>query len=343
MHPRLSPTCILVLAAVLPAGAQLQFTVTAIGTLGGSYSSATGINSANTVVGCSAIPNTVFVHAFRWTRSGGIQDLGTLSGGSTSGANAVNDAGQIVGSSDLGQGILHAFLWTSAGGMQDLGTLTGSSGQSEAFAINSAGVIAGESLASDGTSHVVTWTNGVIQDLGALPHFASGYGFAVNDKTQIAGTILPGNSLTDAFSWTGSGGFVNIGKLPGGTTAAAYGINSNGAIVGSADVGDKNFTHAILWTATVGLQDLGTLTAGGSDQARAINDRGQVVGIDSGSNGIASAFLYTKATLMWNLNLLIRPGSGWQLQSANAINNKGFIAATGVFQSVSQAALLTPK
>jgi len=343
MSLRIPAVVVLVLVFLLPATAQLQFAVTDIGTLGGSISWATGVNSSNTVVGYSEIPAAVVVHAFMWTRSGGVQDLGTLPGGSTSQAKAINDAGQVVGSSDLGQGVLHAFIWTSASAMQDLGTLTGPSGQSAAYAINSAGVVVGESLATDGTEHVVTWTNSAIQDLGVLSHLASDIGFAINDKGEIAGTNYVGGGITDGFSWSSTGGFFDIGKLSGGITAAAYGINNNGTVVGSADVGDKNVTHAALWTPTVGLQDLGTLTAGGSDLALAINNRGQVVGTDAGSNGVSSAFLYTRARLMWDLNLLIRPGSGWHLQTATSINKNGFIAGQGVLHGMSHAVLLTPK
>jgi probable HAF family extracellular repeat protein len=228
--------------------------------------------------------------------------------------------------------------------MQDLGTLTGTTGQSAAFAINSAGVVVGESIASDQTEHVVTWTNGVIQDLGGLPNFAFTSGNAINDNGEVAGSgSQTGNDVTNAFSWTSGSGFVELSNLPNGKGAAAFGINKNGTIVGSADVGTLFSTHAVLWTPTAGIQDLGTLTSGGSDIAFAINSRSQIVGTDSGSNGVSSAFLYTHAKLMMNLNSLIRPGSGWQLQSATAINDSGFIAVTGVTHSFQRAVLLTPQ
>ena len=68
-----------------------------LGTLGGSAASATAVNDAGQVVGCSLHAGDD-THAFSWTAAGGMIDLGTL-GGCCSEAIAVNDAGQVVGCS----------------------------------------------------------------------------------------------------------------------------------------------------------------------------------------------------------------------------------------------------
>src|SRR5262245_26679368 len=75
------------------------------------------------------------VHAFLWTATDGMLDLGSL-GGTFSQAGAVNTSRQVVGSSYAGAGPFshHAFLWTAADGMVDLGTLGGNI--SQAFAVN---------------------------------------------------------------------------------------------------------------------------------------------------------------------------------------------------------------
>jgi uncharacterized repeat protein (TIGR01451 family) len=95
-------------------------------------------------------------HAFSWTPSGGMIDLGTL-GGSSSAAAAVNDSGQVVGySSTAGDSETHAFSWTPSGGMIDLGTLGGSS--SVALAVNDSGQVVGySSTAGDSELHAVLW------------------------------------------------------------------------------------------------------------------------------------------------------------------------------------------
>ncbi|MGB9205339.1 MAG: hypothetical protein WCB94_15380, partial [Terriglobales bacterium] len=85
--------------------------LTDLGTLGGNQSAANAVNSRGQVAGgaLNTIPDpyTNFflpggvtgatqVHAFRWTKSRGMEDMGTL-GGTDSAAFVINDRGQIAG------------------------------------------------------------------------------------------------------------------------------------------------------------------------------------------------------------------------------------------------------
>jgi probable HAF family extracellular repeat protein len=98
-------------------------------------------------------------HAFRWTPSGGLQDLG-LTTGTQSSANAISANGLvIVGQATDSNGFWRAFRWTASTGMQDIGTLGGP--MSNATAVNMDGtVIVGNSLtaSSSGSSHAFRWT-----------------------------------------------------------------------------------------------------------------------------------------------------------------------------------------
>ena len=73
-----------------------------LGTLGGDYSNAVAINDDGQVVGYSTTAGSHSdtagneTHAFSWTKKGGMVDLGTL-GGNSSSAAAVNNRGQVVG------------------------------------------------------------------------------------------------------------------------------------------------------------------------------------------------------------------------------------------------------
>ncbi|HTA22621.1 MAG TPA: hypothetical protein VK763_03735 [Terriglobales bacterium] len=116
-----------------------------LGDLGGTGlnrgSAAFGINNEGQVVGLAVTPSGN-QHAFLWTQAGGMQDLGTLPGGSASIATGINNVGQVVGWSYVpGLGITHAFLWNAPTGMQDLGTLGGPT--SGATAINDSGEVTG--------------------------------------------------------------------------------------------------------------------------------------------------------------------------------------------------------
>ena len=83
----------LAISPVLAAGP--SYSITGLGTLGGTLSNAYGINNSGQIVGDSVISNNNTSHAFLY--SGGVMtDLGTL-GGTFSTAVGINDNGQIVG------------------------------------------------------------------------------------------------------------------------------------------------------------------------------------------------------------------------------------------------------
>jgi probable HAF family extracellular repeat protein len=85
------------------------------------------------------------------------------------------------------------------------------------------------------------------------------------------------------------------------------------------------------------MTDLGTL-GGASSAAQAINTAGQVVGQSTYIAGVSGlgpdlvndhAFLWQNGTMI-DLNSLLPAGSGWILEDAVAINDKGQIVCSGV-------------
>jgi probable HAF family extracellular repeat protein len=360
----------LIAIAAMPATApaQVLYSVNDLGTLGGTFSEAYGINGAGQVVGRSPLagdPNAV--HAFRSSPAGqtlGLTDLGTL-GGMFSYGFGINGAGQVTGVSLLSSGPFHAFRTTATGRISDPGTdlgAFGSSANSQGNAINSSGQVTGWSGVGTGTAlHAFrTAATGRVSDPGTdLGVFSGGtrsFGQAINDAGQVAGYSeyappSPPNPTGPARAFrTTATGLVSdpgaeLGTL-GGSQSQAFGINNAGQVVGQSYTTTDLPDHAHAFRSSpngqpVSLTDLGTL-GGTLSAGLAINSLGVVVGnstIIPGNFG-THAFIYD--TQMRDLNLLIAPGSGWMLGTATGINDAGQITSVGVIGGQTHAYLLTP-
>ena len=346
-----------VLASATFAVAQ-TYTIADLGVLkGNNESSGFWINNLGDIVGCSdtqtveGYPCTGLVagqHAFYWSKISGMKDLGTLSGGTVSGATGLNDSGTVVGYSNIkGQPATNfvAFQWTPASGMVNLGTLWGGS-SSAAFEVNSAGVVAGDSFLSNGVVNATNWTNKKIKNLGALPKAIFTAALDINDNGYIVGESVFGYGppfTSHGFLWNGSA-MSDLGTLPGGVTSMANSINSSAVIVGQSDgTSTKGHWHAVLWNSSRKIRDLGVLPGGNYSMAFAVNDCDVVVGYGNLSNNAAHAMVWTSTAGMRDLNSLIPFTSGWVLINANAINNVGQITGYGTKGGHNHAFLLTPQ
>jgi probable HAF family extracellular repeat protein len=161
-------------------------------------------------------------------------DVGTL-GGAWSAGYSINNAGQIAGSSQTAFGYTRAFVWDQSGGMRDLGTIGGR--ESRGMANNSSGLVAGASTTSSRYYHATLWdSSGVGRDMGTLGG-GNSYAYALNDSGYAVGYSYDSQGRSRAFVWTGSM-LLDLNDLvsnaPEWSLTAAYGINANGQIVGTA-------------------------------------------------------------------------------------------------------------
>ena len=261
-----------------------------LGTLGGNGddSAAFGVNSSDQVVGQANAAPGAPDQAFLWSASTGMVDLGNL-GGASSFATAINASAEVAGQSELASAFTNGFFWSSGAGLQSIGTLP-SGQQSGANAINSSGEIAG--WANVNTNDVaVIWSNADgLSNLGITAKCGS-TAFGINDSQEVVGWYNESASCafkSHGFSWTESGGTIDLGVLPGAQFSFAYGVNGSGQIVGTGDNSTSSIV-ALLWTANGAPQDLNTLISAKSTRtlvsANAINDAGQIVADATAKNG----------------------------------------------------------
>jgi probable HAF family extracellular repeat protein len=364
-----------------PALAQAQhnqmpphFSLTVLGTLGGTLSAAGGgINNRGQVAGYSTLRGDRRVHAFVWDH-GVMTDLGTLGGPNsfTPEDPALNNQGTVVGFSDtarqdpnqegfcslaigfaFGTHVCRPFIWRH-GVMTALPTLGGTNGF--ATAINNRGQVVGiaETSHRDATCpppqvlsvRAVLWQNGHARELPPFPSDTAAAATAINDNGQAVGasgtcTGVATGTAAHALRWQ-DGKPTDLGNLGNPSGNIAFAINNRGQIVGQAGVPGKPYHHAFLWQHGT-MTDLGTLPGRPASLANAINNRGQVVGFSQDPNGNNTIAWLWQNGVMTNLNTLIPPRSPMFLIEALGINNRGQIIGYGSLPNgQTRGYLLTP-
>jgi probable HAF family extracellular repeat protein len=356
------------LVALATAQPQSRYAITDLGTLGGSFSIAYGLNNGGRVGGAASV-SSGDQHAFLWER-GHMIDLGTL-GGPNSAAGAPNGRDELAIISDTATAdhfgedfcgfathlVCLAAVWKEAA-LKPLPTLGGRNGA--ALAVNNRGQVAGyaENSIQDKTCasttpfqilryEAVIWDRkGEAHELPPLPGDTVGFALGINDAGQVVGSsglcgntpLIPLQIGPHAVLWQ-HGKPIDLGSL-GGTVNTAAAINNRGEVVGGSQT-SSGALHTFLWTKEEGMRDLGTVETdlgslpGGMG---GINNKGQVVGascVNDPSCNLGNPNLQTRAYLweegkMRDLNSLVVGNSPLYLLLAFGINDAGEIAGFGI-------------
>jgi probable HAF family extracellular repeat protein len=346
-----------------------HYTVTDLGTLGGSASQACGVSNRGSASGFSELSGDNVVHAFFW-QSRTITDLGTLGGPNSFAPEEAppNDRDEVAGFSDtatldpngeqfcalfgdFGPYICRPFVWRD-GVMTELPTLGGNN--AAAVAINNRSQLTGvaETAIADPTCFppqlfdfkAAIWEpNGDIQELPPLPGDNESLAQAINDRGQavgVSGTCA--NGPIEAVLWQ-NGTPINLGTLGGAVFNIAFGINNRDQVVGQSDLPGDTTHHAFLWQRGV-MTDLGTILGLPVSLATGINNPGQVVGFSQDMNGNNTVAFLWQDGVMTDLNTLLPPDSPWFFIEALGINDRGQIAGYGLNTSTGEvhAIVATP-
>ena len=281
--------------------------------------------------------------------------LPVLAGDEAGYAWGANDSGRVVGESVdvVPQGQLtHLYskgVFWDGGPAQPLASLvTGGDTDLVPFAglvVNHLGRILGQGK-RDGINGLRGFVldGGILTDLGSLAGTLTGSTepLDMNEQGTVTGSSEVTGGFDHAFTWA-EGTLTDLHTASGvpGRNSHARAINEWGLVVGSADPTADfiDFEQAATWQGGV----LHWLPNPGGQQSFAhdVNDHGTIVG-----TVITPAFDVHAAMwrddVLFDLNDLIPPGSGWVLGNAYGISNDGRIVGEGFSPSGLQAFELVP-
>jgi probable HAF family extracellular repeat protein len=321
---------------------------------------ALGINESGQIVG--QIFFGALLHAAYWHDSQSpAVDLGNLPGFARSLAGSINPRGEIVGAVANGPTGFQPVYWASSSQSAPVelaGVPEGLFGS--ARNINAVGQIVGEFHTADqSVFQAVFWPNS-----NATSIYLTGFGNTLPNSLAFsinaAGNILGDGCAADfiechAAFWASSTSAPMALASPEGEFIYTdlnlfgryvHGLNNAGNMIGFAYNAALSETRAVFWASSTSpaviLNTTGDFMNGG---AQGISDNGQIVGAAYNSDFSDShAFIWPSSGSQGiDLNTVIPSDSGWELQFATDVNNRGEIVGAGIFNGALHAYVLVPR
>jgi len=256
--------------------------------LGDIYSVASGINESGEVVGYHFTADFRLL-AFRYSDTGGVEDILPVGNGMFTFGLAINDLGDVVGMSMLPTGESVGFRAARSLPAVPLPPFT------QVCGINNDGAVAGHGLAPLSTvQHAYR-----MDAAGTLTEIASFNGpdgvsdaCAIDENGRFGGQAADG-AVRHAFAYTPNG-LANLD--PFGSTSSNTQSIAAGRSVGFYEV--QGSTRAFMHSDVTGSVDLNTLIAPGTDwvllSADGVNKAGQIVG-SALKNGVQTTYRLSPA------------------------------------------------
>lgn len=304
-----------------------------LGSLGGpgAFSQAADINNAGVVVGVSHNRDGRS-RAFRWTRNGGMKDLGTLDGGRQSGATRIVDNGQILGWSENAAGTRVPVRWNAAGRIEELRLpwLADTAYSHEVADFSQRGEVVGS--ATGDAMHGWYWSRatGMLDLRDQVPSCMENFAYAINAHGTVTGAACSGLGYPKAYTWDLERGyrFLDLGEFPE-SVAFGLAISDAGTVGGFIDIRLAGQSAPAIWPRGKGLVRLPNLPSRSPwGQVNGVNDRDIAVGYSADSNDAWQPVAWTNARTIVLLRTAERQGG-----AAAAINNRGQIVGWGATAS----------
>lgn len=296
---------------------------------------------------------------FRWTISGGPQNLGLLPGGTLGLATGISaDTNIVVGWSNAADTNYYGVKWTSPGTMIALPSLAGGFQGNAAYGISSDGstIVGGSSWSGTGY-RACRWLPGpIVQNLGALPGGTDSRAFAIskNNVVIVGDCQIPSGDR--AFRYI-SATMQNLGTPLGTTDSYAYSTNFDGKVVtGRAKVGLNDY-RAIYWSTNAGMTLLstfftsngGNLTGWELNSSFGVSNDGSAIAGTGKFNGEMRAFLIkglpcpSVATIIGDpLDISIGPAPAASAALAVAIEAPGAVTYQWGVESPADSGVYVP-
>ena len=279
------------------------------------------ITSSGVVAGITELRRAVL-----WRPKSGVEELSVPEGYKYTEPVAVTEAGDVlIDASDAKGHRRGAFAYSN----HSLIALAGN--QTWARGVGTPGTIVGEWVPEGKTAtDAVYWKNAVPHSIGLC---CGGMLKAANQRGDMIGDAYDDRGHYHAFSWSPESGQRNID--PADAYSSAVAINSAGHIllqVGSGAYLDdtRHLRHL----------DLSRKFYNG---VQAMNDCDVVVGAYGPDSEHYRAFRWNETQGFKDLNSFVPAASGWELQSAAAINNRGEIVGSGELRGDDRGFLLIPQ